>query len=149
MILQQSDKSLKQISKPTVKKINWMAESCWDSESYSNFEWSTQLIFACQHQILFFAESFERVKVNYGVRLLTLPKHRGWNWKFIAIIKESFVPATFWLKRKKDTPANQNDFSLIRNNTINSFKLSHKGQRRYSVYFSKFPIKIVNYWFYF
>ena len=141
-----------------------MAESCWDSESYSNFEWSTQLIFACQHQILFFAESFKRVKVNYSVRLrcahfahcnfcyrvqLNLPKHRGWNWKVIAIIKESFVPATFWLKRKKDTPANQNDFSLIRNNTINSFKLSHKGQRRYSVYFSKFPIKIVNYWFYF
>ena len=78
---------------------------------------TTQLIFACQHQILFFAESFERVKVNYGVRLrcarfahcnfcyrvqLTLPKHGGWNWKVIAIIKESFVPATFWLKRKKD-----------------------------------------------
>ena len=35
----------------------------------SNFEWSTQLIFVCQHQTLFFAESFERVKINYGLRL--------------------------------------------------------------------------------
>ena len=65
----------------------------------------------------FLRSKFERVKVNYGVRLrcarfahcnfcyrvqLTLPKHGGWNWKVIAIIKESFVPATFWLKRKKD-----------------------------------------------
>ena len=33
MIPQQSDETLKQIAKPTLKKISWIAECCWDSES--------------------------------------------------------------------------------------------------------------------
>ena len=82
----------------------------------SNFEWSTQLIFVCQHPTLFFVESFERVKVNYGLRLrlarfahcnfchkvrLTLTKYREY-WNSLRL-KRNLLSSSFLVDKAKKT----------------------------------------------